>query len=83
MCTISLSSAFATISIWGMSTLRMSGCSRTPSSGSRVPVRVGIAESASFDPAGRAAAEDVRSNCEIYIESYRDLPLERILSYSR
>lgn len=40
--------------------------------------RVGI-----FDPAGRAAAEDVRSNCEIYIESYRDLSLERILSYSR
>lgn len=38
--------------------------------------RVGI-----FDPAGRASSDDVRSNCEIYIDSYLELPLDRILTF--
>ncbi|MDY2776917.1 MAG: HAD family phosphatase [Collinsella sp.] len=39
--------------------------------------RVGI-----HDPAGRSDREDVRANCEIFIDDYRSLPLSRIIGYA-
>ena len=38
--------------------------------------RVGI-----FDPEGRAPRSDVQANCDIFIDSFTELTLDRILSY--
>ncbi len=46
------------------------------SSGSAGYRRVGI-----FDAEGRAQREDVRANCEIFIDSFEELSLERILNF--
>lgn len=46
------------------------------SSGSVGYRRVGI-----FDGEGRAQREDVKANCEIFIDSFEELGLERILSF--
>lgn len=46
------------------------------SSGSVGYRRVGI-----FDSEGRASREDVKANCEIFIDSFEELTLDRILSF--
>lgn len=38
--------------------------------------RVGI-----YDPHGRMKRDDVRANCDIFIDSYEDLDLARVLSF--
>lgn len=38
--------------------------------------RVGI-----YDPHGRMKRDDVRANCDIFIDSYEDLDLPRVLSF--
>ena len=39
-------------------------------------MRVGI-----YDPHGRMKRDDVRANCDIFIDSYEDLDLARVLSF--
>ena len=46
------------------------------SSGSAGFKRVGI-----YDPHGRMKRDDVRANCDIFIDSYEDLDLARVLSF--
>ena len=38
--------------------------------------RVGI-----YDPHGRMEREEVRANCDIFIDSYEELDLDRVLTY--
>ena len=38
--------------------------------------RVGI-----YDPLGRMERDEVRENCDIFIDSYEDLDLARVLSF--
>lgn len=48
------------------------------SSGSVGYRRVGV-----YDYEGRSAREDVRANCEIFVDEFTELDLDRILSYCR
>ncbi len=34
-----------------------------------------------YDPHGRMKRDDVRANCDIFIDSYEDLDLARVLSF--
>ena len=46
------------------------------SSGTAAFKRVGI-----YDPHGRMKRDDVRDNCEIFIDSYEELNLARVISF--
>ena len=46
------------------------------SSGTAGFKRVGI-----YDPHGRMERDEVRANCDIFIDSYEDLDLARVLSF--
>ena len=46
------------------------------SSGAAGFKRVGI-----YDPHGRMKRDEVRANCDIFIDSYEELDLDRVLEY--